>query len=142
MGAYDDIIDLPHHVSKKHPQMSMQDRAAQFSPFAALTGHNEAIKETQRLTQQRIELDEYEKGRINAKLQMIQNKIEQHPQITVTYFEPDYKKDGGEYRTVTDSVKKIDENQHKMILENEEEIKLENILSIKGYWMDLELRED
>lgn len=140
MGAYDDIIDLPHHVSKKHLQMSMQDRAAQFSPFAALTGHNEAIEETQRLTQQRIELDEYEKGRINAKLQMIQNKIEQHPQITVTYFKPDCKKDGGEYRTATDSVKKIDENQHKMILENEEEIRIENILNIQGHWM--ELRED
>lgn len=141
MGAYDDIIDLPHHVSKKHPQMSRQDRAAQFSPFAALTGHNEAIKETQRLTQQRIELDEYEKGRINAKLQMIQNKIEQHPQITVTYFEPDYKKDGGEYRTVTDSIKKIDGNQQRLILENEEEIWIENILSIQGHWMDLELSE-
>lgn len=142
MGAYDDIIDLPHHVSKKHPQMSMQNRAAQFSPFAALTGHNEAIKETQRATQQRIELDEYEKGRINAKLQMIQNKIEEHPQITVTYFKPDCKKDGGEYRTVTASIKKIDGNQRKLILENEEEFRIENILSIEGHWMDWERSEE
>ena len=89
---YDDIINLPHHVSKTHPQMSLHDRAAQFSPFAALTGHEEEINESARLTEKKTELDEDEKLRINEKLQFIQNNIDKDIMVTFTYFVPEDRK--------------------------------------------------
>ena len=94
---YKDIIDLPHHQSKKRQRMSMIDRAAQFSPFAALTGHNDAIIETARLTDRQIELDEGTKSIINEKIQMISDYLSEKPTVTITHFEPDIKKDGGAY---------------------------------------------
>ena len=97
MGNYEDIINLTHHVSKKHPQMSMHDRAAQFAPFAALSGHSEAIAETARLTDRKIELDEYEKMNLDEKLIVLQEHIRETPEINVTYFCPDDNKDGGRY---------------------------------------------
>ena len=97
---YDDIINLPHHVSDKHPQMTMHDRAAQFSPFAALTGHNDAIKETARLTDRRIELSEEVKEELSRKLLYIAENISDKPVVTISYFVEDKLKQGGEYVTL------------------------------------------
>lgn len=105
---YDDIIDLPHHVSRKHPRMPLLDRAAQFAPFAALTGHEAAIKETARLTEAEIELDENRKELLDLRLQYLQEHLSEHPEVTVTYFKPDEKKAGGAYVTETGMVKKVD----------------------------------
>lgn len=108
MGNYDDIIDLPHHVSETHPPMSRADRAAQFSPFAALTGYDAAVRETARVTERRIELDEGVKAELNARLNCILEHLSEHPQVSITYFMPDEKKSGGAYRTVTGAVRKLD----------------------------------
>ena len=91
---YEDIIGLPHHVSKVHPQMSIYDRAAQFSPFAALTGHEAAIQETARLTEEQAELNEDKKEELNEKLQELMAHAEEHLAVTVTYFKPDDRKEG------------------------------------------------
>ena len=92
-GKYDDIINLPRHVSKKHPQMSLEARSAQFAPFAALTGYDEQIQETARITSKRKELNEELKEILNEKLQKIQEKINLKPELTITYFIPDLKKE-------------------------------------------------
>ena len=106
---YDDIINLPHHVSAKYPQMTLENRAAQFAPFAALTGHNDAIKETARLTDRKADLDADEIEMLDRKLQYIRDNITTAPAVTITYFVKDKKKSGGEYRTVTTNVKKIND---------------------------------
>ena len=106
---YDDIINMPHHVSDKHPQMPMIDRAAQFSPFAALTGYDAAIVETARLTEQKRELSEEQKQVIGRELRDLQHRIKSDPLVTVTYFQQDERKAGGAYRTVTGIVKKVNE---------------------------------
>ena len=107
-NKYDDIINLPHHKSITHSHMSMIDRAAQFSPFAALTGHSAAIAETGRMTDQRMELDEYEMARVDAELQRLQELLPGRPTASITYFVPDERKNGGSYQTVTGEVKRID----------------------------------
>ena len=107
-GQYDDIIRLPHPDSPNHQRMSLYDRAAQFSPFAALTGHSAAIAETGRLTDQRMELDEYEMARVDAELQRLQELLPGRPTASITYFVPDERKNGGSYQTVTGEVKRID----------------------------------
>ena len=107
-GQYDDIIRLPHPDSPKHPRMSLYDRAAQFSPFAALTGHSAAIAETGRLTDRRVELDEYEMTRVDAELQHLQELLPGRPTASITHFVPDERKNGGSYQTVTGEVKRID----------------------------------
>ena len=106
---YDDIIKLPHHVSEKHPQLPMIDRAAQFSPFAALTGYDAAIAETARLTEQKRELSEEQKQAIDEALHDLRKRIPSDSVVTVTFFQPDERKTGGEYKNITGSVKKIDE---------------------------------
>ena len=98
---YEDIINLPHHISSKRPQMSMLDRAAQFSPFAALTGYDDAIHETGRLTDEKIDLSEEEKEALDRKQQILMERLCDHPALTVTYFVPDPKKSGGAYVTKT-----------------------------------------
>ena len=130
MMKYDDIIYLPHHRSKKHAPMPLSDRAAQFSPFAALTGHDAAIKETARLTDKKIELDEYEVAVLDGILQTIKEKLSENPEITVTYFEPDIKKDGGKYVTVTGNVKKMDEYTKFLIMNDGGRIRIEDIIEI------------
>ena len=132
MSEYDDIIHLPHHVSKTHPQMSMEDRAAQFSPFAALTGYDAAIAETARLTDQRVELDEYERQALNEKLQFISEHLKDHPKVSITYFLPDAWKDGGEYVTATGKVKKIDDYEQKIVLMDGTRILMEDMIGIEG----------
>lgn len=131
-SEYNDIINLPHHVSKNHPQMSIEERAAQFAPFAALTGHSDAIKETARLTSKRIEIDEELKSIIDNKLQMIQEKISLNPEVSVTYFEPDKKKKGGEYVTVVGNIKKIDNYNQTIIFTDDTIIPINEIIEILG----------
>ena len=106
---YEDIVDLPHHVSRKHPQPTMADRAARFAPFAAITGYEEMVLEEARITDDFLELDEGTKSVLNAKLQMVQELLPEQPEITFTYFQPDKKKAGGAYITKTGTVKRIDE---------------------------------
>ena len=129
---YDDIINLPHHVSNKHPRMSPIDRAAQFSPFAALTGHDAAIKETARLTEERLELDENRKELLDARLQLLREHLGEKPTVTFTFFEPDERKSGGAYVTVTGSVKKIEEYENKIILEEGASIFIDDIYAVEG----------
>ena len=118
MGKYDDIIDLPHHVSERHPQMPAMDRAAQFSPFAALTGHRDMIAEAERLTEKKIELEEGEQQEIMTRLQILLGKIKEKPEAAVTYFVPDEKKSGGSYRTVCGAVIKVDGDKKQVVMEN------------------------
>lgn len=132
MGNYDDIIHLPHPVSETHLQMSMIDRAAQFSPFAALTGYGDAVKETARLTDRRIVLDEREQDALNERLHIVAQQITQQPEITITYFQPDTKKAGGAYLTVTDRVKKIDDFEQIVCLLNGTKVAMNDIVSIDG----------
>jgi len=127
---YSDIINLPHHVSKKHPQMSIEARAAQFAPFAALTGYGDAVKETARLTSERIEINDEVKEILNNKLRIIQKEINNSPKVTVTYFIPDLKKKGGKYVTITGNVKKIDQYKHIIILQDYTEILITEIIGI------------
>lgn len=129
-GKYDDIINMPRHVSKKHPQMSLEARSAQFAPFAALTGYDEQIEETARITCQKKELNDEQKEILNNKLQKIQEKIEIKPEITVTYFVEDLKKNGGKYVTVAGKVRKIDKNKQIIIFEDKTEIQIEGIIEI------------
>ena len=127
---YDDIIHLPHHRSRKHTPMPLIDRAAQFSPFAALTGHDAAIKETERLTDRKIELDEYEIAALDNILQQIRERLEKQPEITITYFQPDVRKAGGEYITVIGRVKKFDEYTKSLIMEDGKRILIEDIIEL------------
>lgn len=129
-GEYDDIINLPHYVSKKHPRMSLEARSAQFAPFAALTGYDEAIRETSRLTNKKIEISEELKAILDERLLFIKLQIHSKPIVTVTYFIPDSKKDGGKYLTVTGKVLKIDEYKQKIVLENKIEIPISEIIEI------------
>ena len=130
MGKYDDIINLPHPEPKKHPRMSMENRAAQFSPFAALTGHNEAIKETERLTDSKIELADDTITDINRTLMWIRDNIKSRPQVVVTYFVPDYKKTGGKYITATVNIVKVDEVNNAIATADGIKIAVHNILEI------------
>ncbi len=105
---YADMLDLPHHISPTRKPMSMADRAAQFSPFAALVGHDAAIQETARLTQQPVELDESRKTVLNERLRQLLPRLSEQPEISITYFKPDRKKEGGAYVTITGRIRKID----------------------------------
>lgn len=130
MNNYDDIINLPHHISVKHPRLSKEQRAAQFAPFAALTGYGDAIKETARITEDRIELDEEEKKKIDNKILELKNKINDKPKVTITFFVPDIKKSGGEYVTIIGNLKKIDEYNKLLILEDKKKISIKEIIEI------------
>ena len=132
-SKYDDIINLEHPVSKKHPQMSLEARSAQFAPFAALTGYSDEIKETARLTDSQIELSEDEKSLLNNKLLQLKSKIKFKPFTLFTYFVPDEKKDGGKYVDVKSRVLKIDDYKHCIILENKDEIPIDSIVKIVLY---------
>ena len=133
---YEDIINLPHHVSLKHPQMSMEARAAQFAPFAALTGYDDAIKETARLTDKRIEIDDGLKVVLNNKLQIIQENIKNNPEVTFTYFIYDKKKTGGKYITKIGIVKKIDINQQYILLMDKTKIPINEVINIQSSILD------
>ena len=129
---YDDIIDLPHHVSATRPRMSMIDRAAQFSPFAALTGYDAAIKETGRLTDERIELSEESRAVLDRKQQLLLDNLADHPEVSVTFFVPDERKAGGAYVTVTGRVRKVDEFGRLLVLTDGTKIPLDEILDMES----------
>lgn len=129
---YDDIINLPHHVSKSHPHMSTLDRAAQFSPFAALTGYEGAIKETARLTNKRMELEETAKNVLDEKLRIVHEQLSSQPEIEITYFQPDEKKTGGAYVSAVGIVKKIDRYERTVVMQDETRIPIEEIIRITG----------
>ena len=128
---YDDIIDPPHHVSKRHPQMSIIDRAAQFSPFAALTGYDAAIVETARLTDQKRELSEEQKQEISRQLNALQARIKTDPAVTVVFFEADARKDGGAYITVTGTAKRVDKYLCVLELTDGTTIQFDDIWSVE-----------
>ena len=131
-NKYDDIINLSHHVSNKHPQMTLEARAAQFAPFAALTGYDGQVKETARLTDKRIELDEEVKLILDMKIQVIQEMLSNRPKVEITYFIPDTKKDGGKYETIVNNVKKIDNYNGQIIMQNDLIIDIKDIVDINS----------
>lgn len=131
-NKYDDIINLPRHISKTRPPMTIKNRAAQFSPFAALTGHDAAVKETARLTDDRVELDEYIKEPLNDRIQIIVCRLKEEPEISITYFQPDTKKDGGAYVTATGVVKKINIYERVILMDDGTEIIIDEIIRIEG----------
>ena len=131
MSDYDDIINLPHHQSKNHPRMSLYDRAAQFAPFAALTGYDDAVKEARRLTDSKPELEENQLEELDQKLADLMTRIEEHPEVTITYFEPDDKKEGGANVTCMGKIKKIDGYKRRLIFEDSREIEVCNIVEIE-----------
>lgn len=129
---YDDIIELQHPVSSVHPAMPVADRAAQFMPFAALTGYGEAIDETGRRTEERMELEEDEYSILDEKLRLLRERSDQRPEISVTYFRPDARKAGGAYVTVTGQLKKVDGYERSLILEDGTKIPLREIVGLEG----------
>ena len=131
MNDYSDIINLSRPVSKR-PRMSLEQRSAQFAPFAALTGYEGQVKETARLTDKRIELNEELKEILDLKIQLIREKIKEQPDVTITYFIPDDKKQGGKYKTVTNSVKKIDTYKNEIILIDGTTIAIDEIIDISN----------
>ena len=130
MGNYDDIINLPHHVSKRHPQMSMWNRAAQFAPFAALTGYDAAIRESGRLTDDWIDLGESGNDELNRKMELLLSKLSKQPHVTIEYFVPDEHKEGGSYQSYTGNVKRIDEYEQTMVFTDGKKIQLKMIVNI------------
>lgn len=132
MPDYDDIINLPHHVSTKRPQMSMLDRAAQFSPFAALTGYDAAIKETGRLTDEKIEMDEESLNMLNMKFQLLVDALDENQEVSFTYFNPDETKAGGAYVTAMGSVKKVDDYERLITMNDGTKIPMDDVYSIES----------
>ena len=131
MSKYDDIISLPHHVSATRPQMPMSDRAAQFAPFAALTGYDDVIDEAGRLTDRRVSLEEDGMDELNAKLRVLLESLADAPEASFTYFKPDACKSGGAYLTATGAVKKIDEYERLIILKDGAKIRIDDVLDIQ-----------
>ena len=129
---YNEIMGLPHHVSKSRPQMPMSDRAAQFAPFAALTGYDAAIKETGRLTDERIELDVEALSALNMKYQLLMEALDEAPEVTITYFQPDERKAGGKYVSAVGAVKKIDDFERRITMRDGTRIPMDDVLSIDG----------
>lgn len=138
--TYDDIIEFPHHVSPVHPQMARSDRAAQFSPFAALTGYEMVIQEAGRTTDERIELDEDAKNLLDEKLRMILNQTAGCRGAEITFFQPDPRKEGGTYVAVTGQVKKIDTRERAVVMVDGKRIPLENIVEVEANTCLSELR--
>ncbi|MGN0234627.1 MAG: hypothetical protein ACI4B5_09425 [Bacteroidaceae bacterium] len=136
MDKYAHIIDLPHHVSKARPQMSMYQRAAQFAPFAALTGHSAAINETARLTDKRIELSESEYEMLNQKITLLLAHLNEHPYVSITYFIPDLHKEGGQYTTHAGTISSWDEYEQRITFDDNTQIKAYEIIDIKGKLFD------
>ena len=131
-GKYDDILHLPHPTSTKHPRMPISERAAIFSPFAALTGHGAAIAETARLTDRRIELDEDTKAELDRRQAVLLERISEQPEITVTWFQPDERKEGGAYLTLSGQLKKVDSITRTLSLTDGTEIPLDDVLELES----------
>ena len=131
-GPYDDMLHLPHPTSARHPRMPISERAAIFSPFAALTGHAGAIAETARLTDQKMELDEDTKAELDRRQAVLLEHIAEQPEVTVTWFQPDERKDGGAYFTTTGRLKKINEMNRVLILLDGTSIPLEDVADLES----------
>ena len=131
-GPYDDIINLPHPTSKRHPRMPVHDRAAIFSPFAALSGHGVAIAETARLTERRIELDEDTRAELDRRQAILLEHISERPEVTITWFRPDERKEGGAYVTTTGRLKKIDQVERILLLMDGTNIPLEDVAALES----------
>ena len=129
---YNEIMGLPHHVSKNRPQMPMSDRAAQFAPFAALTGYDAAIKETGRLTDERIELDVEALSALDMKYQILMEALDEAPEVTITYFQPDERKAGGKYVSAVGTVKKVDDFERRITMQDGSKIPMDDVLIIDG----------
>lgn len=129
MSRYDDIINLPHHVSKTRRPMSMENRAAQFAPFAALTGHGAAITETARLTSSRMELSQEMMRNLSRRLAYA---LERQSPVTVTYFEPDAYKEGGRYVTASGMIRRVDDTDGAIVFSDKRRIRLADIYSLDG----------
>lgn len=129
---YDDMLTLARPVSMAHPQMPPENRAAQFAPFAALTGYGAAVNETARLTDKRIDLDDDQKRLLNDKLQLIQESLRAHPEVSITFFQPDAIKVGGAYVTVLGTVKKVDEYERRIVMTNNVSIPIDDVVAIDG----------
>ncbi len=132
MGKYDDIININYTSLKNHPRMSLYARAAQFAPFAALTGYNDGISETARYTDSKSEIDECVKDELNRKLMIINSRINEKPEISITYFTPDKIRPGGKYETVTGYIKNIDLLKKSIIMHSDKEIYIDDIFEIEG----------
>lgn len=132
MHKYDDIINMPHHISSTHKPMSMYARAAQFAPFAALVGYDDKVKETARLTDKKIEIDEGLKSILDNKLILLQSNLKAKPVVTFTYFLKDNKKDGGKYLDITGTVKKLDLYKHVIVMDDSTIISMDDIINITG----------
>ena len=132
MKDYSKIINLPHHQSATRKRMSNYDRAAQFAPFAALTGHDEAIKETARLTDDYMEMGEDRLGELSAKIKLLIDKLSEQPEITVVYFIPDERKSGGSYAEKTGVVRIIDEYERKLVFYDGDKILIDRVADFKG----------
>lgn len=128
---YDDIVNLEHHVSTKHPRMSLENRSAQFAPFSALTGYEEAVTEEARVTESRIAIDEEAKIEVNEKLNYIMKNLDKNIIVSVTYFEKDKKKQGGRYKTIKGIIKKIDDFRKTIEMQTGEIIKIEELKKIE-----------
>lgn len=135
-GPYDDMIYLPRHVSPKHPPMPLADRAAQFSPFAALSGYEDAIRETARLTGERAVLEEEQQAALDRRLRFALEHIAERRELSVTYFQPDTKKSGGAYVTAAGVLKKIDRNRGEVVLEDGRRIPIADIYRVEGELFD------
>lgn len=129
---YEDIKNLPHYEPKYHPRMSSYQRAAQFAPFAALTGYEELVRESSRLTDRKIELSEYERSILDEKLLLIQNNIKNRPEIIITYFIKDMKKSGGKYITITSNIKSVDLINRFIKLVSNQKILIDDIYDLKS----------
>lgn len=133
---YEDIVNLPSHISKKYPQPTMLERAARFAPFAAITGYEEMVLEEARETEDRIDLDEGTLADLNRRLNMIQESLEEEPQIKIMYFEPDKRKTGGAYVTITGIVKRIDEYERHMLMADGKKIPIDQIYGLESKLFD------
>ena len=131
-SAYDEFLNLPHHVSSDLPHMSMQNRAAQFAPFAALIGYDALIRETARLTDQRIDLDESVKAELNEKLRLLLELLPQQPEVTITYFLPDNRKAGGAYKTTSGIVRKYLRSENLLVMIDGSQIPIDAIAALDG----------
>jgi hypothetical protein len=138
-NRYDDIINLPHHVSNNHPQMSAIERAAQFAPFAALTGYDSSVKEEARLTDKKIEMDEDMIAVLDEKIRIIQELLPDCPEVEITYFIPDENKDGGQYVSVTGGVVRVDNYERSIVMEDQLIIPIKDIIDIKCDMVDSDL---
>ena len=130
---YEDIMNLPHHASSSHPSMPVPNRAAQFLPFAALTGYDAAIQETARLTEEKAELTEDRRAVLDEQLLQLEAQAEGHPELTITFFAPDERKSGGTYRTVSGMLKKIDHYEGILILADGTRIPADDIVEISKF---------